>query len=193
MKKRNILIIVGHPGKESFSKSIGESYLKGAKSSGNKVKIIYLSEMNFNPNLKEGYKKIQPLEKDLLNFQKNILWAEHIVLITPVWWGSVPAKLKGLLDRAILPGFAFKYQKKSILPKRFLKGKSARVFMTKGGSRIFYFGSLAYPGMILRRFVFNFTGIFPVRVKSFYSMNNLSEERVQKILKKVFDIGKKGR
>jgi len=190
---KNILVIIGHPAKDSFSKAIGESYSKGARSSGNKIKVIYLSELNFDPNLKEGYKKIQPLERDLIDFQKKILWAKHIVLVSPIWWGSIPAKLKGLIDRAILPGFAFKYEKRSILPKQFLRGKSARIFLNKGGSRIFYFGSFAYPGMVLKRFVFNFTGIFPVRVKSFYSMNKISEKKAKKILKKVIEIGKKAR
>jgi NAD(P)H dehydrogenase (quinone) len=189
---KNILIIVGHPSKESFSKSIGESYSRGAKSSGHSTKIIYLSELNFDPDLKDGYKKIIPLEKDLVGVQKSILWANHIVLISPVWWGSVPAKFKGLIDRIILPGFAFKYERKSLLPKQLLRGKSGRIFLTKGGSRLFYFGAFVSPGMILRRFVFNFTGIFPVRVKSFYSMNSLNEERAKKILKNVFKIGKRG-
>ena len=188
---KNIFIIVGHPSKKSFSNQIGEAYMKGAKSSGNRVKIVYLSELDFDPNLKEGYNKSQPLEKDLVLVQKHILWANHIVIVTPVWWGSVPAKFKGLLDRALLPGFAFKYERRSLLPKQLLKGRSGIIFLVMGGSRLFHFGAFAFPGMILRRFVFNFTGVSPVRVKNFYSMSSLSEKRAKKILDNVFKIGRR--
>ena len=190
MKKR-IFVIVGHPSKESFSNLIGEEYLRGAKKSGAETRVVHLSDMKFNPSLDNGYKKKQKLEKDLVDFQNNILWADHLVFIYPIWWGGEPAKLKGLIERTFLPGFAFKFEKKSILPKQFLKGRSARVFLIKGGSRLFYFGSLAYPGMIMRRFVLNFTGIFPVRIKSFYNMNSVSEEKKSRIMSKVFNLGKR--
>ncbi len=191
--KKKIFIIVGHPSRESLCKAIGEKYSEGALSSERTVRICYLSELNFNPNLENGYKKEQQLEKGLLDFQENILWADHLVWIYPIWWGSFPAKLKGLIDRTILPGFAYKFEKRSILPKRFLKGKSARIITTRGGSRIFYFGSLSFPGMIMRRFILNFTGFFPIRIKNFYSTNKISKERSEKIFRKVFRLGKRGK
>ncbi len=189
MKK--IFIFVGHPSETSLCKAIGESYLKGAKSSGNKTKIMYLSKMEFDMNLKEGYKVNQPLEKDLVLFQKNLLWADHLVFVSPIWWGSVPAKFKGLLDRTILPGFAYKYQKRSLLPRQFFRGKSARIIFTKGGPRLFYFGAFVSSSMIIKRFVLNFIGVFPVRVKSFYSVRKVKPERAEKILNKAFTLGKR--
>ena len=191
MKK--VFVFVGHPSKSSLCKSIGEAYLRGAKNSGYKTKIMYLSEMEFDSNLKEGYKLEQVLEEDLVLFQKNLLWADHIVFVTPIWWGSIPAKFKGAIDRAILPGFAFKYEKKSLLPKQFFRGKSGTIIFTKGGPWLFYFGALVSSSMVLRRFVLNFIGVSPVRVKSFYSVRKLSPERAKRILDKVFRIGKKGR
>lgn len=186
-------MFVGHPSKSSLCKSIGEAYLRGAKNSGYKTKIMYLSEMEFDSNLKEGYKLEQVLEEDLVLFQKNLLWADHIVFVTPIWWGSIPAKFKGAIDRAILPGFAFKYEKKSLLPKQFFRGKSGTIIFTKGGPWLFYFGALVSSSMVLRRFVLNFIGVSPVRVKSFYSVRKLSPERAKRILEKVFRIGKKAR
>lgn len=188
---KKILIISGHPSKESFTHDISNEYLRGAKNSGADAKIIYLHDLKFNPSLENGYHKIQKLENDLIEVQKKITWAEHIVFVYPVWWGGEPAKFKGLIDRVFLPGFAFKFEKKSLLPKQLLKGKSGRIFLIKGGSWLFYFGALVSPGMIMRRFVMNFCGIFPVRVKSFYSMNNVDGKKAKRILNKVYRLGKR--
>lgn len=186
---RNILIVIGHPAKESLSKSVAEKYAEGARKAGNNVKIIDLHKSKFNINLEEGYKKRQKLEKDLRDAQKNIMWANRLVFVYPIWWGTMPAKLKGFLDRVFLPGFAFKFEKKSILPKQLLKGKSARMILLKGGSRIFYFGSRVSPSRTMKRFVFHFSGVRPVRIHSFYSASIVKKERAEKILKKAFRIG----
>ena len=53
------------------------------------------------------------LEPDLVELQELIQSANHLVLISLVWWGSVTALMKGFLDRVLLPGFAFKYRKGS--------------------------------------------------------------------------------
>lgn len=193
MKHKKILVILGNPKPKSLSKAIAESYVKGARKGKHEVRFVELSKMKFNSNLEYGYDKRMKLEEDLVKIQKDILWAGHLVWVYPIWWGDMPAKLKGLIDRAILPGFAFKYVRKSILPKQFFKGKSARLILLRGSSRIFYFGSLAFPGMIMRRFVLNFCGVFPVRVTNFYSVEGLKKKRAEKFFKRVHSLGFRGK
>ena len=48
----------------------------------------------------------------------------------PLWWGGEPAALKGLLDRLLLPGFAFKYHRRDSFWDRLLSGRSADVIVT---------------------------------------------------------------
>lgn len=43
--------------------------------------------------------------------QQAILDAQHVVFIFPTWWSSIPALLKGFVDRALLPEYAFRYRK----------------------------------------------------------------------------------
>ncbi|OGG51347.1 hypothetical protein A2704_03745, partial [Candidatus Kaiserbacteria bacterium RIFCSPHIGHO2_01_FULL_54_36b] len=72
-------------------------------------------------------KTIQQLEPDLVDFQENVRWAEHIVIFYPTWWGAMPAMLKGLFDRAWLPHYAFSFADHGLTWKKLLKGRSARI------------------------------------------------------------------
>jgi NAD(P)H dehydrogenase (quinone) len=114
MAAKKILILNGHPDKESYNYALAEAYFKGAKASGADVQIIHIRDLHFNLNLQYGYRKRTDLEPDLLMTQEKLKWAEHLVLVYPVWWGSVPAIMKGFLDRTLLPGFAFQKRENSV-------------------------------------------------------------------------------
>ncbi|WP_417786528.1 NAD(P)H-dependent oxidoreductase, partial [Tenacibaculum sp.] len=125
MKKT--LIINGHPDKESFNYALSEAYKTGAKKSTAEIQEINIRELNFNPNLQFGYRKRTELEPDLLEAQEKLKWADHLVLVYPIWWGSVPAIMKGFLDRVLLPGFAFNKREKSLWWDKCFTGKTARI------------------------------------------------------------------
>ena len=118
MKK--ILIINGHPDKESFCFSLAVSYKKGADLAGADCELVNLIDLNFNPILTYGYRKISELEPDLLEMQQEILAADHLVFVYPNWWSTFPALLKGFIDRVFLPNFAFKYREKGPLWNKLL-------------------------------------------------------------------------
>ncbi len=113
MKK--ILIINGHPNRNSFNFGLSASYKKGAIAAGADIKEIVIRDLNFNPNLQFGYQKRTELEADLLDAWEKIKWAEHLVWIHPVWWGGLPAISKGFIDRLFLSGFAFSVSSKFCL------------------------------------------------------------------------------
>ncbi|MEI7504247.1 MAG: NAD(P)H-dependent oxidoreductase [Paludibacter sp.] len=71
MKK--ILIINGHPNKDSFNFGLVDAYKKGALSSGAEVKEIVIAELKFNPNLQFGFQKRSELEPDLLDALEKII------------------------------------------------------------------------------------------------------------------------
>ena len=129
-QKKKVLIIQGNPDKESFCYALAESYKKGALGSKADVKEIKIREIEFNPNLSFGYKKRVELEEDLIESQHLIKWADHLVFIYPTWWGTMPALLKGFIDRVFLPGFGFQYRDDSVWWDKLLKGKSARLIVT---------------------------------------------------------------
>ena len=124
MKK--ILIINGHPNAKSYCAALCDAYLRGAIKSGHEVVLLNLHELKFDLNFNGSYAelKTQTVEKDLIFAQEKITRADHLVIVHPVWWGSVPALLKGFFDKTLLPGFAFKYRKGSAFWDKLLSNKT---------------------------------------------------------------------
>jgi len=165
---KRILIINGHPDKESYCFELAQSYKKGADLTGADCKLVNLIDLNFDPVLRQGYRKRTELEPDLLAIQQDILNADHLVFVYPTWWSTYPALLKGFIDRVFLPEFAFRYQEKSPFPEKLLKGKTARLIVTMDTPKWYY--SLAYkrPGHNSMKIgILKFCGIKPVKITSF--------------------------
>lgn len=127
MKK--ILVLNANPKSSSFCHAIAQTYV-AAVGDQVEVELLHLANLQFQLDLHEGYDKPQALEADLVRVQQLLLWADHLVLICPVWWGGMPAKLKGLFDRVLLSGFAFKYHQGQTVPEKLLRGRSAELVLT---------------------------------------------------------------
>lgn len=126
---RKVLVINANPKSQSFCESLANHYASVAALK-HEVKQVHVSEMNFEISLDKGYESLSSLEPDLLHFQELVLWSEHIVIVTPVWWGTLPAKFKGLIDRVFLPNFAFKYAEGKAFPEKLLLGRSSELYIT---------------------------------------------------------------
>lgn len=190
MAAKKILIINGHPNSESFSYALSESYKKGAILAGAEVEEIIIGKLDFKPNLQFGYQKRTELEPDLLNAQKKIEWAEHIIWIYPVWWSGIPAIMKGFIDRTFLPGFAFQHRKNSILCDKLLKGKSSRLICTLDQPTWTYKLFFRQPShYMMERGVLKFCGIKPVFITAFGPINRSSVPIREKWLSKVEKLG----
>src|SRR3989344_3960249 len=130
MTKKKIFILLGHPDSDSFNCTLADAYERGAEDAGHEVRRMNIGDMRFDPVLHHGYRLKQELEPDLLSFQENVKWCEHFVIIYPSWWSTMPAILKGLIDRACLSGFAFKFSESGNMWKKLLKGRSATMIVT---------------------------------------------------------------
>lgn len=189
MKK--ILIIHGHPDKQSFGFALGQAYKKGAIDGGAQVKEIVLTDLHFNLSLEHGYRQRTELEPDLLDAQEKIKWAEHLVWVYPVWWGSVPALLKGFIDRVFLPGFAFKKRENSLFWDKFLTGKTARIISTMDQPTWYYRLIYRRPthNMMKKTFL-EFVGIKPVRATAIGPIRLSKDSFRTGWLKKIEQLGK---
>ncbi|WP_255498792.1 NAD(P)H-dependent oxidoreductase [Dysgonomonas sp. ZJ709] len=187
----NILIINGHPDKESFNHALQQAYKEGALSFGHKIKEITMSDMDFSPNLQQGYRKRTNLEPDLLDAWEKIKWAEHMVWIYPTWWGGMPAIMKGFIDRLFLPGLTYEYQEKSSIPKKLLKGKTSEIITTMDAPIWYYKYIMGNTGVkMLKIGILAFCGVKNKRVTYLSIVKSSTENQRNKWLSKVKTISK---
>ena len=160
-----ILVIHGHPDSESFCTALAAAYRDAARATGAEVRDLVLADLTFEPNLRFGYRQRTELEPCLIAAQADLVWAQHVVLVHPVWWGSVPGLLKGFLDRVLLPGFAFKKRPGSVWWDKLLTGKTGRIISTLDQPGWYYRMRYGSPSSkALKRLTFEFCGIAPTRV-----------------------------
>ena len=190
MTRRKILIINGHPDKDSFNFALADAYKKGAVNSGAEIREIIIRDLNFEPNLKFGYRKRTQLESDLVEAQEKFKWADHLVWIYPVWWGSMPAILKGFIDRVFLPGFAFKKRENSLWWDKLLKNKSARIISTLDQPAWYYWLVNRQPSNnAMKKLILQFCGINPVKITTIGPLRLSKESFRQTWLKRIEKLG----
>ena len=187
---KRILLILGTPKRDSLCHALAEAYSSGARGQGHVVRQLRLGELQFDPILREGFGQQQTLEPDLLEAQRQIHWAEHLVFVYPVWWGGVPALLKGFFDRTFLPGFAFKYRNRSQLWDKLLSGRTADLLVTLDTPPWYFrwiYGAPAHRQMV--RTILGFCGIKTRRLAEFAPVRSSSEEQRQAWLRKAETLG----
>lgn len=190
MKK--ILILNGHPDKESYCQALASAYQHGAELSEADCKLVNLSELRFDPILHYGYRKRTELEPELLEMQEEILAADHLVFVYPTWWGTYPALLKGFIDRVFLPRFAFQFRENSVLWDKLLKGKSARLIVTMNTPAWYYNLVLRAPGHnSMRKGILGFCGVKPVRITTLRPIKSSSETKRKKWIEQIENLGYK--
>src|SRR5918995_2622225 len=133
MPKR-IAIIQGHPDpdRSRFCRALADAYAEGAADAGHQVRRIEVAELDF-PLLrtKEDFQS-GAAPAAIRQAQEAIGWAEHLLIVYPLWLGSMPALLKAFLEQVFRPGFAMgKADEEKGWSKR-LAGKSARIIVTMG-------------------------------------------------------------
>lgn len=160
-----ILVVDGHPDPSPgrFCHAVADRYVQGATAAGHVVHRTNLSDMTF-PDIRtrEDWESGTP-PPCILRMQDDMAWAEHIVIIYPLWLGAMPAHLKGLLEQCFRPAFAF--GGKAVAPGGGrLKGRSARIIITMGmPAAVYRFFYLAHSLRSLRRNILALVGIGPVR------------------------------
>jgi len=189
---KHILIINGHPHKESFNHALAQAYKQGALEAQAEIREINIGELLFNPNLQFGYQKRMELEPDLQESLEKIRWAEHLVWVHPVWWGGFPAIMKGFIDRLFLPSIAFQYRENSVWWDKLFKGKTAHIITTIDQPSWYYRLVYGNPSVNqLKKSILEFCGIQPVKVTYIGTVRNSTDEQRKKWLEKVLSLGKK--
>ncbi len=160
-----VLVILGHPRRDSLGGSLFGAFAEGSAASGVDTQLLVLSELKFDPNVHYPSPRDQPLEDDLQWAQDLISAADHLVFVFPTWWGTMPALLKGFLDRVFTPGFAFKYQPHGH-HRPLLTGKTAEIITTMDTPYWVFYWIYGRPGVkSLTRCTLGFCGVETVRTQ----------------------------
>ena len=172
-----IVIIQGHPDPRGshLCHGLADAYAEGATAAGNSVTRIDLAKLDIPMLRSQAEFESGTLPACLDGARDAIVSADHIVLIFPLWLGTMPAMVKAFLEQIMRPGVAFAYQSKG-MPTKLLAGRSARVVVTMGMPaflyRWFFFG---HAMRALNRNILGFVGIGPIRTTLFGMVANAKE------------------
>jgi putative NADPH-quinone reductase len=195
MAGRRILIIQGHPDPRPvhYGHALADAYASEARSHGHEVRRVDVATLDF-PLLRAMSDWDAPLPAALAPAQEGIRWAEHLVLVFPLWLGTMPALLQGFLEQVLRPGFASVSREGDRTKQRKgLSGKSARLIVTMGMPAFVYrWYYLAHGVKGLERNVLKLCGIEPVR-ETFIGMVEQGEKRRRRALERVRELGRTGR
>lgn len=189
---KRILLINGHPDKQSFNNALSQAYQEGLAKTEASVKQINIVDLDFNPNLEFGYRKRTALEPDLETAIEQIKWADHLVWFFPVWWYGYPALMKGFVDRTFLPGITFQPVEGKAIPKKLLKGKTARIVVTADTPAWYDYLYMKRPAINqFKKGTLEFCGIGPVKVTYIAPIKDSSAEFRRKWLQKLTVLGER--
>jgi len=194
----NVLVIYTHPNHQSLSYAFLQEVLRGCgeNTAVTEVKILDLYEEGFNPVLVfNENKRRRDMHKDpaLAQYREQLLWADKLVMVYPIWWGRPPAMLLGYIDQMFASNFAYR-ETGGLLPEGLLKGKSAVCISVMKGPPLYplYFLNNAHK-ILMRRALLSYVGIKKVKFFEFGNMESprgKHKEKLTKIYKYFRTIGK---
>lgn len=185
--KKNILIILGHPAKkrQSFCETLALIYKETALQNGHSVEFLKISTLEFDPILHEGYVEKQYQEPDIAEAQKKLIWADHLVIIYPLWQFMIPALLKGFLERTLTKGFAYEFEGNQPIQKKMLCGRSARLIQTMGMPSFLYRWLTPEHAAKALKCVLTFCGIKPINITYCGMAESLTDQRRNNYINKI--------
>lgn len=193
---KNIVILQGHPdgANKHLCHLLADAYEKGAKAAGHSVKTIDVASLDF-PYLrsKDDWENGET-PVGLLEPQELIFWAEHLVIIYPLWLGTVPAILKAFFEQVLRPILTKNVNASPLDWRKLLKGRSARVVVTMGMPGFvfrWYYGSHGLK--MLKRNILGFVGISPVRSTIVGLADLVKGGKLTKLTEKIETLGQQAR
>lgn len=155
MMVQKVLIVFAHEEKESLNATLKKRTVEVLEEMGHEVKVSDLYAQNFDPvirrkdftDLTDDTKHInysreaakcykeKTLAPYIMEEIEKISWADLLFFQFPLYWYSLPAILKGWIDKVLIQGFAYDFNCGAVLENGLLKGKRAMLSITTGAQR----------------------------------------------------------
>lgn len=172
----NALVVYCHPDRGSYCHQMKNAVVAGLAQGGHHVDVIDLYADDFDPVMTADehvayMANVPKADAHSLNYMSLLKSADTLVFVYPTWWGTLPAMLKGWLEKVLVPGIAFKLDERNTV--RPALGAVKRIvgvstygsprwyvrLVTDGGRRSFHRSLRAATGFRARVNWFGFYGI----------------------------------
>ncbi len=191
---KTICVIDGHPDPADghFVNALADAYVAGAQSGGHVVSRIEIGKLplTFLSNAEAFASDPAP---EIITERQKMAEADHVVMIYPLWMGTMPAALKAFIELAACGGFFLDTGgDSSAWPAQKMKGKSARLIVTMGMPSAAYrliFGGHSVKG--IEQGILKISGFSPVRHTILGGVEGSSASRA-KMLAKIEALGRGG-
>jgi len=189
---KKILLINGHPWKNSFCAALAAAYARGAGSQpGIQVQTVTVRELEMDFTYLHEHQENSPTYAVVKTCQEQLLWADHLVFVFPTWWTNMPAMLKGFIDQVFATDVAYRYQSGKALPEQLLKGKTARILVTMDAPVWWNRWVTKAPQThALKKGTLEFCGVKPVKVTVFDRVRDATPVKREKWLETVHELAK---
>ena len=196
----HILIFFSHPQRDSLTGKIMDSFVEGLNDAGHTTEIADLYRENFQPALTEKELVNQfinsPMPDDIRAEQERYEKCDAIALVFPIWWWSVPAMMKGWIERVFSAGWA--YPVESDTDSSLLDKRKGLVLCTAGGSEQMYkkYGTADALKQQLEIGTFSYFGVEQVNTHIFHKarvsldMSAEDRQRREEHIKVAYEIGR---
>lgn len=191
---QKILIVDGHPdpARAHFCHALADAYVDGAMNAGKETRLITVAELPLEMVRTAAEFAAAPTSTHIVSAQADIAWADHLVLIFPLWLGGAPALLRAFLEQVARGNFFAATDGPGIRSK--FKGKSARLIVTMGMPSIIY--RLFFHAHGVRNImsgILGFAGYGPVHATMYGAIESVNAQEQRARLSEVRDLGRDGR
>lgn len=187
--KMKILVIYSNHHAGNFNADLLDGIREHFVKKGDEVAIRDLYQQNFDPVLRtRDFEMISAGEtpEDILKEQSFVKWADVMLFIYPIWWGGMPAIMKGYIDKVFAWGFAYKSNGNGVYP--LLTGKRAMIINTLGQSRAEYEkGMFQAMDRINNEGIFGFCGIELISQNYFASIHSITDQQKRENIKQAIE------
>lgn len=196
MSSKHIAVIQGHPdpGGNRFCHALAEAYVRGAKSSGHSIEVVDIAKIEFpilrlprefeHGGVPEGIKQAQ----------QAIQSAEHLVIIYPLWLGTLPAYMQAFFEQTFKPGFAAVKVEDGKFWKKLLSGRTAHIVVTMGMPAYLYRWYFFAHGLkCLERNILGFSGIKTTKETLIGGVETISDRKRKQWLERMEQFGRDGK
>jgi NAD(P)H dehydrogenase (quinone) len=178
-----VVIVFNHPYEGSYGNAILGSVTKGLQKANHEIDLMHLDNDGFNPVMSKqdlkAFVEHKAVDPQVIDYQKRLENADHLIFIFPIWWDLMPAMTKGFVDRVLSPGVVYEHHPRGYgLIPLLKKLKGVTIITTMNKPKIMY--SLLIGNLIkkaMSRSVFKTMGYKNIDWISFASVKSVGQKK----------------